>query len=331
MNAEQMGMNWRFVARWVVIVALGFMITTALAFWSMWTLGGALMERLDAPLAALLSGLWAGGLMGLGLGLGQAVALRGTGINPTRWAIYSALGGAAGFALFSVLTATGDSPRLSLAVLAGSALGLGIGVAQWLLLRARASAALIWVPATIVAFVAAMALAYSGAPGREWLLLIAMGLVMAAVTGLAAAWLFGGRRPAIAGQLGVLLMLGLLLTGCGGADEPVVRFAEPRAGANVASPVRVVMAAENFTVEPAGDGSVHDGAGHLHIMVDTPCVEAGTTIPKDETHLHFGDGSTETALELAPGEHTLCLQAADGAHTALAGAGMTHSITVTVP
>jgi hypothetical protein len=50
----------------------------------------------------------------------------------------------------------------------------------------------------------------------------------------------------------------------------------------------------------------------------------------DDTHLHFGHGQLEAELELAPGAHTLCLQAADGAHVALAGAGMTQEIAVTV-
>ena len=134
-----------------------------------------------------------------------------------------------------------------------------------------------------------------------------------------------------------LLVLALLLGACAPvrpaaqpAAAPRVNFVEPQDGATVAAPVKVVMAAENFVVEPASE-TVTEGHGHLHIMVDTPCVEAGTTIPKDETHLHFGDGSTETELALSPGEHTLCLQAADGAHTALAGEGMTHTITVTVP
>jgi hypothetical protein len=129
-----------------------------------------------------------------------------------------------------------------------------------------------------------------------------------------------------------LFALSLLLAACqGNSTEPRVRFSQPADNAAVSSPVRVIMSAENFTVEPAGDGTIHEGAGHLHIMVDTPCIAAGQTIPKDETHLHFGDGSTETELALAPGEHTLCLQAADGAHTALAGEGMTHTITVNVP
>lgn len=128
----------------------------------------------------------------------------------------------------------------------------------------------------------------------------------------------------------LILFLCTLLAACQvNTAGPRVRFAEPADGATAASPLKVVMAAENFTVEPAGD--VRDGAGHLHIMLDTPCLSPGEVIPKDEQHLHFGDGSTEAEVELSPGAHTLCLQAADGAHTALAGDGMTQTITVNVP
>ncbi len=331
MNAEQKLLDWGFVARWVAITTVTFLVLTAVAFAAMWSIGGPLLDSLSAPVAALLSGAWVGALMGLGLGLGQALALRGHGVNLVRWMLLSAAGGAAGFALFSVLTAQGQTQRTGLALLAGGMAGMGIGLAQWSLLRHRLPNAAAWVAVTVVAFLPVALLTYNSSEGNEGLVLLAMGLGVAAITGLGALWLFGGARPAIAGQLGVILAVGLLLAACGGAAEPVVRFAEPRDGASVAAPVRVVMAAENFTVEPAGDGAVHDGAGHLHIMVDTPCVEAGETIPKDETHLHFGDGHTETDLELAPGAHTLCLQAADGAHTALSGQGMTHTITVTVP
>jgi hypothetical protein len=65
-------------------------------------------------------------------------------------------------------------------------------------------------------------------------------------------------------------------------------------------------------------------------MVDTDCVAAGQGVPKDETHLHYGQGQLEAELELAPGPHTLCLQAADGLHVALPGAGMTQMIAITV-
>ena len=126
----------------------------------------------------------------------------------------------------------------------------------------------------------------------------------------------------------IMLLAGL--AACSGRDNPTptVRLSAPANNATVSSPVHVVMTAENFTIEPAGE--VHAGTGHLHIMIDTPCLPAGDVIPNDETHRHFGDGSTEADLELSSGRHTLCLQAADGAHIALEGAGMTHQISVTV-
>ena len=42
--------------------------------------------------------------------------------------------------------------------------------------------------------------------------------------------------------------------------------------------------------------------------------QAGTEIPFDETHLHFGKGQTEAALTLAPGKHKLTLQFANALH-----------------
>ena len=138
----------------------------------------------------------------------------------------------------------------------------------------------------------------------------------------------GGITAALGG-LFLLILLALVLSACGGSKAPQVSFQTPKDEAAVASPVHVKLQAENFTVEAAGD--VHPGAGHLHIMIDTPCLAAGEVIPKDDNHRHFGDGSTEVDLELASGTHTLCLQAADGAHVALEGAGMTQQISVTVP
>lgn len=107
--------------------------------------------------------------------------------------------------------------------------------------------------------------------------------------------------------------------------EPRVFFIEPTDGATVTAPISVTMGVANFTLEPAG--GVQPNAGHLHIMIDTPCVAVGETIPRDETHLHFGLGQSEAVLMLEPGLHTLCLQAADGIHTALA---LTDQITITV-
>jgi len=112
------------------------------------------------------------------------------------------------------------------------------------------------------------------------------------------------------------------------AEGSRVFFTAPTDKMVVNSPVKVMMGAENFIVEPAG--AVKEGAGHLHIMVDTDCIEAGKVVPKDDTHLHYGKGQIEAQLQLAAGSHTLCLQAADGAHVALSGAGMTEKITIVV-
>jgi hypothetical protein len=155
----------------------------------------------------------------------------------------------------------------------------------------------------------------------------------AIIGGLTVGWMVLGTLLARPAQLTPALttILLLLLAGCGGRSAestPRVFFITPSDNAAVTSPVQIEMGAEQFTIEPAGDGSIHADAGHMHIMIDVPCVAAGQTITKDDNHKHFGDGSTAVALELSPGTHTLCLQAADGAHTALAG--LNESITVTV-
>jgi hypothetical protein len=115
----------------------------------------------------------------------------------------------------------------------------------------------------------------------------------------------------------------LLAASCSGGAS--VSITSPDDGATVESPFGVSMEAEGFTIEPAGE--VREGAGHLHLMVDADCVAPGETIPEDANHLHFGDGATETELDLPPGEHTMCLQAGDGVHTAL---DLTDEITITV-
>ena len=126
----------------------------------------------------------------------------------------------------------------------------------------------------------------------------------------------------------VLLSLGLSACAPVKSTNPRVFFSSPVDGTTVASPVHVTLGAENFTVEPAG--AVKAGAGHLHIMVDTPCVAAGATVPKDAQHLHYGQAQMAADLTLSPGQHTLCLQAADGAHVALPGGGMSQQISLTV-
>lgn len=131
-----------------------------------------------------------------------------------------------------------------------------------------------------------------------------------------------------------LLILTLVLAACTPPAPSVqetgarVFFTNPTDGATVSSPLKVTMAAENFTIQPAGE--LVDGTGHLHILIDSDCTPVGEVVLKDETHLHYGQGQLEAELTLTPGQHTLCLQAANGAHIALPGAGMTQKVSITV-
>lgn len=106
---------------------------------------------------------------------------------------------------------------------------------------------------------------------------------------------------------------GLVLFACGGGGGKKVYFGNLEDGSNVESPFKVEMKAENLIVEPATMG-VNAGHGHFHIVVDAPLSSPGDPMPKDEKHIHYGDGQTSTTLDLPVGQHTLILQFADGAH-----------------
>jgi hypothetical protein len=88
------------------------------------------------------------------------------------------------------------------------------------------------------------------------------------------------------------------------------------------------MGAQRLKVEPAG--AVKPGAGHFHILIDTDFIPAGDVIPKDATHLHFGQGQSTTPITLTAGIHVLRLQFANGNHIALDGPQYRDTITVTV-
>jgi hypothetical protein len=91
-----------------------------------------------------------------------------------------------------------------------------------------------------------------------------------------------------------------------------VQFAEPKDGATVKSPFKVKFTVEGMKIAPAG--TVTEGTGHHHVLIDSGPTPKGEAIPNDEKHLHFGKGQTEAEIKLPPGEHTLTLQFADGAH-----------------
>lgn len=110
-------------------------------------------------------------------------------------------------------------------------------------------------------------------------------------------------------------------------EGAAVMFGALKDGAEVASPVKVVMKVQGMTVQPAGEPKA--GTGHHHLIIDGAGPEMGMAVPADATHIHFGKGQTEAEVELAPGEHILTLQFADGLHRSY-GPALSKTVKVTV-
>lgn len=124
------------------------------------------------------------------------------------------------------------------------------------------------------------------------------------------------------------ILLALALTGVAGsalaADAPAlpvtrattgaeVYIISPKDGATVGRHVLVRFGLRGMGVAPAG--TVKENTGHHHLLVDVKTLPAaGQPIPKDDQHLHFGGGQTETTLTLEPGTHTLQLELGDANH-----------------
>ncbi|MDR5854038.1 DUF4399 domain-containing protein [Caballeronia sp. LZ062] len=91
-----------------------------------------------------------------------------------------------------------------------------------------------------------------------------------------------------------------------------VYFVEPKDGATVTSPVHVKFGMEGMTLAPAG--TMTEGTGHHHLLIDSGPLPKGTVIPASDTSLHYGKAQTEADVKLPPGDHTLTMQLGDGAH-----------------
>lgn len=147
------------------------------------------------------------------------------------------------------------------------------------------------------------------------------GLMLVALLWLAAC----GEGPIVPTPVPTLPADGITVISVDGGR---VSFKEPLNGATLTNPVYIHAEVDGLVVEPAGE--IHEDAGHLHVLVDTEFVAPGTVIPKDDAHIHWGDGSLNGELILEPGEHHLRLQFADGAHTALEGEQYRDEIIITV-
>jgi len=93
-----------------------------------------------------------------------------------------------------------------------------------------------------------------------------------------------------------------------------VFFVTPLEGAKVPEMVEVEFGVEGKQVRPAGATERDEAFGHHHLFIDGEPLDDMVIVPKDETHLHYGDGATKAVVKLPPGKHQLTMQFADGAH-----------------
>ena len=112
------------------------------------------------------------------------------------------------------------------------------------------------------------------------------------------------------------------------AEKARVYFISPKDGDVIKGPVTVRFGLENMGVAPAGTAG--EGIGHHHLVIDSPLPAMDQPLPKDDKHLHFGKGQTETVLALAPGKHTLQLVLGDANHIPHQPAVVSERITITV-
>ncbi len=97
-----------------------------------------------------------------------------------------------------------------------------------------------------------------------------------------------------------------------------VFFKNLKNGETVKSPFKVEMGIDGLKLDTAG--AIVAGTGHHHLLIDAgDSIPAGTVVPKDSTHLHFGKAQSSTEVKLAPGTHVLTLQFADGIHRSYGG------------
>lgn len=107
-----------------------------------------------------------------------------------------------------------------------------------------------------------------------------------------------------------------------------VFFITPADGATVSNPVDIEFGVEGMDIVPAG--TEQQFSGHHHLLIDVELPALDQPIPADANHIHFGDGSTSTQLELEPGTHTLMLLLGDHLHIPHDPPVSSPTITITV-
>jgi hypothetical protein len=196
------GNSGSFFLQWVTAVTVTMIVAVMSAFAFVWSIGEVVRQAWGDVAMALVVGAIFGGLMGLGISLGQAIVLRSYGIPFGRWLGQTVLAGAVGMAIaFTVIFSLFDMdnmPQVAAGLTMALALGLPIGLVQWQMLKPHMAQAQLWVPiftvALLIAFMVGLPL---GGEGREWLSVGVVALLTAVLSGAGMVWLMRGGETAV--------------------------------------------------------------------------------------------------------------------------------------
>jgi hypothetical protein len=150
--------------------------------------------RVVGTVDGLFVALAAGAIAGTVIGTGQWLVLRGIGVD-ARWIAATAAGFAGGMAVGLATVGYGTGTTRLVAV--GAMSGLGVGIAQWPLLRDRVRASVAWIPA--IAGLWALGWTVSTAIGvdlQRWAVFGASGAITVAVLSGALLWVLRQEDPA---------------------------------------------------------------------------------------------------------------------------------------
>jgi len=175
--------EWSLGIRWLVATTLGWVIGFAICAWQK-----AFFESFRSD----------GVVIGVCIGIAQAIALRGRVKHAGWWILASVIGFALGKFVADAVAAS-IAGALGFA-LGGFVIGVAVGAAQWLILRRQVAQAGLWIPASALAWAVGWTIISSVAevgpgPTASTYLIGATGAALAAlITGAA---LIGLRRPGL--------------------------------------------------------------------------------------------------------------------------------------
>ncbi len=102
------------------------------------------------------------------------------------------------------------------------------------------------------------------------------------------------------------LLIFILCSSLASSSEIELYFIEPKDGATINGPVKIVFGLSGMGVAPAGID--FPNTGHHHLLVDIENLPDLTKpIPANKNHIHFGKGQTEVLIDLPKGKRSLQL------------------------